>query len=351
LKKPKINKNYEASVPTENRYNTNKLLAQFSKSLFKLDEESRITLSVIAKHGPLNGRKIAEFGENEWSHSFSYEIVKNRMGARNHTPNLIDSGFVIQKEGNQIGHIRRTREKIYFLTLKGFVASLSEIKSGNTKKKVKFEENYLINDYKKLTTAWLGKYDIPTFVVKMMKYNLALFLLKHKIESSDLTGIGNIEAQISSMNKEIFLDHKFPVGGNKLYEKSVYLHTWFRVYTQILNEAFREVLSDLIIKKKRSKGKIIDGGGYLPEVDELPHYVGNLYNKFVRYWHTYIIQNQFQDESRFKPFLIGEKIRRHDRISLNIDNSKVNLIAKQILEKYKIGSKFNLTQEPKFFTD
>jgi hypothetical protein len=350
LENSKTDKNYEQCVHTEHHY-VNESIAQFSKDLFKLDEGSRIILSVIAQHGPLNGRKIAKFGITEWSHTFSYDIVKNKMGARNHSPNLIDSGFVIQKEGKSIGNISKVREKIYFLTLKGMLASVAEIKLNETvSKKIIFEENYLINDHKKRIKSWL-KNDIPEFAIQFIKYNIALFLLKHKILNSDLTELDNIESQISSMNEEIFLDYRIPAGNKELYEKSVCFHTMFRVYSQVLNEAFKQVLSETIIKRKKSKGKIIDGGGYLPPIEELPRYVGNFYNRFVKYWYINIIQNQYQDENKFEPFLIGEKIRRQKLIPLKIDNSNVNRIAKQILEEHGIDSNFDLSQEPKFFTD
>jgi len=251
----------------------------------------------------------------------------------------IKNAFRDEKKGKKG---KKVKPKKYYLTFKGLLASLAV---------TKFEENYLVRAHKQLISRWLNKYNIPELAMQVIKNNLGLFLLKNVIEGSNLTWINNIEIQISSMNEWIFLDRYFPqVKNKKFYEMSKDVHAEFRISSQILNEALRKLLSELIETRKSSKGMLIHGGGYLPPVDRLPHYIGKRYDRFIRYWYSTIARNQFQDESKFNPFLIGEELKRQKTIPLNIDNSKVNESARLTLEKHGIQTDFDISQEPKFFT-
>ena len=261
---------------------------------------------------------------------------------------LIPNGFLFEKTPkksrrnikNAFGKGKEVKPKEYYLTFKGLLASLAV---------TKFEENYLVKKHKQLISRWIDKYNIPEFAINVIKYNLALFVLKNVIEGSNLIGVNNIEVQIASMNDGIFLDHNFPqIEDKKFYEKSIKIHTTFRVHSQMFNQTLRKVLDEEFRKRK-----ILEEKGIVqhPKADDLPHFIRHWYDNFIRYWYSSIERNQFQDESKFNPFLIGEELKSQQITPLNIDNSIVNKTAKQILEKNGIQTDFDISQEPKFFTD
>jgi len=217
--------------------------------------------------------------------------------------------------------------------------------------KTEFDENYLVREHIKNISRWMNKYNIPEFAIQMIKYNLTMFMLKNIIEGTDLKALANIKIHIDTMNKsDPFSTLRFPQTDDKeFYEKSIDIHTWFRIYSQVLNHAFRKVSDE-----EYSKRKILEERGivrYYPKADDLPHFIRHLYDSFIRYWYNSIVQNQFQDESKFKPFLIGEELKRQKTIPLNIDNSKVNESARLTLEKHGIQADFDISEEPRFFTD
>ena len=318
-------------------------LKTYTKLVFPFPKKKEIVysiLGVVAKYDGLVENQILKHltdgtkrKENWTIQSFlipnGFLFAKTPKKSRRNVNNAFNKGIKI-------------KPKQHYLTFKGLLASLAV---------TKFEENYLVRKHKELISRWLNKYNVPEFAIHVIKCNLELFVLKNLIEGSKLTGLNNIENYISSMNDTIFLDHKFPqVEDKKFYEMSKDVHAEFRISSQILNEALRKLLAELIETRKSSKGMLIHGGGYLPPVDRLPHYIGKMYDHFIRYWYSTIARNQFQDESKFNPFLIGEELKSQKITPLNIDNYIVNKTAKQILEKNGIQTDFDISQEPKFFT-
>ena len=139
----------------------------FSKKLFDIDKESRIILGVIAKHGPVVENKITNLGFKK-SHQITREKVRYRL-----LKSDLSSGYVIKKRGkrhrnikNAFGKNQEIIEKPYHLTFKGMVASLAE---------TKFEENYMIKNYKKL----FKHVDLKIYanlVIQLMKYALGVYM-------------------------------------------------------------------------------------------------------------------------------------------------------------------------------
>ena len=107
-------------------------LKKLSKICFNLDKESRVILGIIAKNGPSSETKITSLGKRRTILSreiIRYRILKSDLSGKDN--------FLSMKKGKKIGNLQKV-EKLYSLTFKGMLASLSEIP---------LRENYWIKNY------------------------------------------------------------------------------------------------------------------------------------------------------------------------------------------------------------
>ncbi len=110
--------------------NLDKSLKQLSDYVFDIDDESKIILGLIAKNGLSTETKITSLGKNR------IHLTRDKIRRRLLVTDL-SNGFVSSKKGKKINLINK-RKKIFSLTFKGILASLSE---------THLSDNYWIKNY------------------------------------------------------------------------------------------------------------------------------------------------------------------------------------------------------------
>jgi len=311
----------------ERKYDIDETLAKLSELLFEFDKESRIILGIIAKHGPLNEKKIVELAFKK-SHKVSRDVVRYRLSNVMNELNFLNIGIVTKKEGKKIGNIKTKTESLYHLTIKGLIASLA---------KTNFEGNYMVFRLKELFSHWVKSYNIPEFAIQLIKYNLALFMIKNVIEGSKLTGLNKIQANIYSMNfGDPLLSFDFPqqVDDKKLNEMLIEIRIWFHIYSQVLNKAISEVTKDGLIPAT-DKDKDSDVSLLVWKEPEMA-YASNVLPDFIRNWYDQIERIQFEEIEKFNPHITPEEWEPENQQGEDIDLVACNVIAKRILKRNMI---------------
>jgi hypothetical protein len=168
-------------------FDANRLLSRSSQRLYDLDKESVNILSILARTGTCNYQEIAQVG---FHHNIDRFMVKRRIEGTAKFDGLEPLGFVKVKRGRR----RYNKEEQKFsLTLKGFMASLS---------KVAFEDNYLVKHFYEFITSWSNNdVALASVFVQCMKFDLALFMLQHRISGINLTSQTNTADYITHWNE------------------------------------------------------------------------------------------------------------------------------------------------------
>jgi hypothetical protein len=325
---------------TNPKFDIDSEIKNLSDSLFKLDDESKKILGIIAKHGPLNETNIAERPYNK-SHFITRDVVRYRLGSHpkhQNKSNLIDTGYLIRKKGKRIGNTNK-HETIYYLTFKGFLASLS---------KTTFDKNYLIKSAKDLVSYWVKNKYIPKFTMLLIKYNLALFLLDNKFTAVDLTQLENIEDKLQNLNENSPLvdgAYKCQIKDEKLNELLLETRVWFHVYSQVLSKAMAKFSGkDALIVDK----SLDDDIHLMNDKNKKFFYINKFLPYFIRFWYRNLSRLQFEDLQKFVPGNIPED-EPQDLEGIDIDVHAVNVIARKILKKYRLPINFPINDPPVFF--
>lgn len=306
------------------------IIVEFSESLFDIDKESKIILGVLAKNGSLNEDQITDLGFKR-SHIITRDIVRYRISNEKSAKSILKKGFIIQKDGDKIGNIKNKVEKIYHLTFKGLIASLAEIA---------FEENYLVRKYKELISSWVKSNNIPEFAIKLIKYNLALFMIKNVIEGSKLTDLNNIEANLYSFNDgDLLASPIYPVQVSKKYEEMLLdIRVWFYICDKVFHAASVKLARDrpLVNDDENADVSML----YYPDKESAMN--SQILVNYIKNWHDHIERVQFEDLEKFNPYYMPEEWEQ-ERQGDEVDISAANIIAKRILKEHKIHPNFSLT--------
>ena len=155
-----------------NGFRINSEISKMVDELFDLDEYASVILEEIAENGPLTAYQIQIRGDKKIE-----KVTRDRVNYR--LEGKLKDFLIVVKGGKHrnTGKIK----KFYHLTLKGLIASLST---------TSFEENYIIKKYLEFLVQWANKYHIPEITIQLIKYNLALYLIKNVIDGSKLTDLG-----------------------------------------------------------------------------------------------------------------------------------------------------------------
>jgi len=309
------------------------VLAKLSSKLFDIDKESRTILGVIAREGLITEYQITKQGFKLY-HEITREKVRRRLLVTELT-----EGYVIQRRGKRHRNIRKRKviTKPYALTLKGLIASLAI---------TSFDDNYMVKKYFDFFKGWINKFNISELAIQVIKYNLALFMIKNVVEGSNFTTLKNIEPQIFTLNEgDPLLDPTFPqapIHDKKYEEWMKKIRYRFHVVQQLFIKARRQVT-----KSPFKRAKILDDDFHLLKFKNKEAYFGsNILPTYVTEWYGNIDRVQFENLDEFNPNIIPE-LENQEGTEISIVS--VNTRAKQILKKLKIKEKLYYHDLPTIF--
>lgn len=181
-------------------------LKNLANSVFTIDKESKVILGIIAKNGPCTEFKITKLGRRRII--LSREIIRRRLLITD-----LSNGFLSTEKGKKIGNLPGKVEKIYKLTFKGFLASLSD---------VLIQENYWVKCYLKNIHNDIDLTTSEVFL-KHISCMIGIFLVLHSTKSGLLIDDQDLEWDFSDyyfdgstihnlirmkVIKEIYMKHK-----------------------------------------------------------------------------------------------------------------------------------------------
>ena len=152
-------------------------LKKLSKICFSIDKESRVILGIIAKNGPISETRIKSLGKNRTILSreiIRYRILKSDLSGKDN--------FLSMKRGKKIGNLNKV-EKLYSLTLKGLLASLSE---------TTLRESFWMKHYMLMINKISDKNTSKEFLNNIYLH-IVLFLIIHTRKIGMLTNYENLE--------------------------------------------------------------------------------------------------------------------------------------------------------------
>jgi len=307
------------------------VLAKLSRQLFDIDKESRTILGLIAREGLLTEYQIKEQGFKLY-----HEITREKVRRRILVTDLSD-GFLIKRKGKRHRNIRKVITKPYALTLKGLLASLAI---------TSFDDNYMVKKYYDFFKSWINKFNISEIAIHVIKYNLALFMIKSVVEGSKFTTLKNIEPQIFTLNVgDPLLDPTFPHA--PIYDKK--LEDWMkkiRYRFHVVQQLFIKSLVQ-VTKSPYKTAKILDNDVKLLKYKNREAYFGcNILPTYVTEWYANIDKVQFENLDEFNPDFIPES---ENQEGTEISIGSVNARTKQILKKLKIKEKVYDYEAPTIF--
>ncbi|MDE2590380.1 MAG: hypothetical protein KGL95_12045, partial [Patescibacteria group bacterium] len=184
-------KNYPLIKYIEKDFDSYAKISYLSKKSFTtLDIKSRKILWLIGKKGPLSETDIIDYFEEKkikiTKSAIQYRITNNKKRKQR---NLLESRYVKQKSGISRGC---STQRIYSLTLKGFLASLSEIS---------FENSYMVNKYWEFLQYHFGRIKYLNLLILLaIKYNVAMFLFDNYVNHINLAEFNSLEDKIHDFN-------------------------------------------------------------------------------------------------------------------------------------------------------
>ena len=313
------------SFMINNGFRINSEISKRVDELFDLDEYESVILEEIAENGPLTAYQIQIRGDKKVE-KVTREKVKHRLEGK-----LKD--FLIVVKGDEHRNTGKIK-KFYHLTLKGLIASLSI---------TSFEENYIIKKYLEFLVQWANKYHIPEITIQLIKYNLALYLIKNVIDGSKLTDLSNIEAKIFKLNSHESLTEPYlrqKLIANKKLEKIEFeirtrLHIIQQILTQAINNVSLEHISDTSKLQQNKKN-----------ISPVDNFILNILSEYIKRWFDHIHEIQFAKIDGFEPVTILDDRYSHG-IQINIKGA--NKEARTILKKIGVKAQFADSKVPSFF--
>ena len=141
--------------------NIDSILSDCSQEVFwELETGQQRILKFIAKHGRLNCTELGKMNTPYTLHGFDRWGVLNRINGSFKFLSLLDYDYLIEIPINK-------KETTFGLTLKGLMYSLSS---------VKFEDNYLIKQYREFLKTHLKNSEDIEDIIQFIKYEIAYVL-------------------------------------------------------------------------------------------------------------------------------------------------------------------------------
>ena len=262
-------KNQPIHIWIDDGFPIDKIIKKFSGILFDIDDESRAILSVIAKDGPSSEYQIQKKG-----YKISHHITREKVRYRLRNAKFLQS-FVLSRDDSP----HRNTGKIphfYFLSLKGFLASLA---------KTQFEEIYLVKKYRKFLSNFTDVDLIPESSLQIVKYGLALFLIENVINGTKLTDTQIMKKHIYDFFNPLHSLNQ-PVPSQKIDDPEL------ENYLNAIRQRYH--VSQLLLIELYIKIGI-----------KTPYYNKKYDLTFldiIQYWHHYFEEINFKDTERYDPF-------------------------------------------------
>jgi len=152
-------------------------LRNLSKIAFEIDDESRAILEIMARNGPVTETRITRLGKRRTI--LTRDIIRRRLLVKD-----LSIDFVSVEKGKRIRNLKK-REKIFSLTFKGLLASLSE---------VPLQENFWIKNYLKMIESMNDNMTAKIFLNHIYYLVVAFFIL-HSNRKGLLTQFKNPEEE------------------------------------------------------------------------------------------------------------------------------------------------------------
>lgn len=174
-------------------------LKKLSRLCFNIDKESRVILGIIAKNGPSSETKITSLGKRRIILSreiIRYRILNSDLSGKDN--------FLTMKKGKKIGNLKKI-EKLFSLTFKGLLASLSEIP---------LNENFWVKNYLEMIKELTSEITASEFI-KHLYFHVTVFMIYHSKKDGMLTHYKEPETD--------FYDEYYPEGplGNLLSQTNI----------------------------------------------------------------------------------------------------------------------------------
>ncbi len=337
-----IEESITISFRIDQGFNSGEKISSMVRNLFELDHISFIILGVIAENGPLNASQIekkslriarqmkekdlATHQTKEKGSRKTYSLTRDKVRSR--LPGTLKD-YLIKKEG-EIFQNTGKREKFYHLTFKGLVASLHLIP---------FEENYIVKKYLEFLLQWANKYYIPEISIQLIKYNLALYLVKNVIDGSKLTDSNNIDDKIFKLNSHKSLTEpnlrQKPISDKRAEINEYKIKTRLQIIQQILTQSMNNVRSEHRLHSKQDE----------KSQNPIDNFILNILPDYIKYWFDHIQEIQFEEIDELKPHTIVDDDFREKQIDIKNTNKE----ARTILNNLGIKAQFADNEVPLFF--
>ena len=291
-------------------------LSQLTQKVFKLKQEEKIILKFLAEK-PLNAHQIYKKTMNYTRVNLQRTGVENWLKGTQSRPGLIGLNFVTVK------YVGKTNAKnnnmIYYLTTKGMMACLTNIKS--------LEEIYLFNKYCEFISERIGDHILFDIVKNFVKSQIQVFLAWHYTYRINLHELISIQSYFKSFFENIDPDFymQFQKYDQESYQTTKEILEYHNISANtfyfidlVANPENYENLKDLGLNKTLSKQA----------------YEKMKYNVlYVEYWYQYL--ERFQDVE-WKPM---SSILKSPKF-LQINSEKTKNKTKTILTKLGYDKQF-----------
>ena len=211
--------------------NLDEVLSKKSEALFEIDDSSRQILSLIAKNGPMTIYKMAE------ERGISRPKIYRRMKGEGGYIGLLDHDYLEIEREEAFPRIKGLTKKLYGLTCKGMVASLSNIK---------FEEVYLCKEFLQDIHQRSERKEFSEIIKNYLKAELAWWLQLHQENGLSLTNVKDFETYyLGSRTYLCYTEKKVAkISGRKVEIVDVYSKD-YRIIEREQREWARKLLESL----------------------------------------------------------------------------------------------------------
>ncbi|PIN84341.1 MAG: hypothetical protein COV65_01245 [Nitrosopumilales archaeon CG11_big_fil_rev_8_21_14_0_20_33_24] len=274
-----------------------------SNNAFDIDSESKIILGIIAKYGPINETQITKFGRRRIS--LSREIIRRRILVKDLT-----DGYLSMDKGKKIGNLKKT-EKVYSLTFKGLLASLSQ---------TSLRENFWIKNYVRFIEEITDKRTAESFL-KHMYYHVISFLILHSKKSGMLTKYQNPETDFYDNYQWDFgsslsnLLNQTVIKGIPIEYKDLFIFSLRHFFVS------SEVVAYLVKKLLKFPISMIEY--YDDEYSKFSEFLNIFFRRWM--WKIFLVVNknteeilESDDEEEYEDVIIDEVINIEDEFSYEI---------------------------------
>jgi len=306
----------------EKDFQFDEILRSASEAIFDFDKSSRIILVEIGVNRILN-----EYQVYKKSHIPITTVRRKLIGRGSTTKTLKELECVIHTRGRVT--VQDKRENNYSLTLKGMLVSLA------LSNIFPFEENYLVKKFRNLIDNIFGnQVEISEFILQLIKYNITLFMLWHKINGLELTKHQNLSNYFLEWNRN---NSNLSINYPGLFTRNIELFFQFNE-TRTRFFVLESIVSMLLRKLKANKIEFKWNETGTSDSD-FTYNSTSCYN-MIKFWPYYIENLQWDDFEPYDPRNIES-----DNLEVEWNLEDVNELRDKIIAKIKIKNAPVITKQ------